>query len=91
MQQHTLTTGTWASIDADCPLRCSLDGSDLANLVIGDDLQSIELLFDAAGLRRLAEISAQAVAEMVARFAQENVQRTAAEAGELVRQNGTGS
>jgi hypothetical protein len=90
MSSNTLTTGTWASVDGGCPLRCNLEGSDLANLVIGDDLQSIELLFDAAGMRRLAEVSAQAVAEMDLRFEQEDAQRTA-EAGELVGQNGAGS
>lgn len=64
MPPNTLTTGTWASIDDDCPLRCDVEGSDLANVVIGDDVQSIELQLDAAGMRRLAEISTQAVAKM---------------------------
>jgi hypothetical protein len=64
MPPNTFTTGTWASIDNGCPLRCDVEGSDLANVVIGDDIQSIELQLDAAGMRRLAEISTRAVAKM---------------------------
>lgn len=72
---HTLTTGTWASVDAGCPLRCNVEGSDLANLMIGDDIQSIELLFDAVGMRRLAEVIVRAVAEMEARYEWESAER----------------
>jgi hypothetical protein len=75
---RNLAIGTWASIDSDCPLRRNVEGSDLANLVIGDDIQSIEMLFDAAGMRRLAETSSKAVAEMDALFEQEDTERAVA-------------
>jgi hypothetical protein len=68
--QHT-SLGAWASIDSDCPVRCTVEGSDLTNLVIGDDHHSIDLIFSAEGLRKLAELSVQAVVEMDALFERE--------------------
>ncbi|MCT2584152.1 hypothetical protein [Actinophytocola gossypii] len=58
-----LTTGIWAAVQDGCPLRCGVEGSDMANLIIGED-GGIELQLDATTMRRLAEVSAQAVSEM---------------------------
>lgn len=60
----TLTTGTWASLSEHCPLRCVVEGSDFAVVTIGDDDQNIELLINAAGMRKLAVASVGAVVEI---------------------------
>jgi hypothetical protein len=72
---RNLTTGTWVSVGEGCQVRCDVDGSDLAHLVIGRDDHSVELIFDVEGLRNLAATSSRAVAEMDSLFEQEASQR----------------
>lgn len=86
-----LSTGTWASIDERCPLRCTVEGSDLATIVVGDDDQSVELIFNATGLRRLVDTGARAVTDMNALFEQEDAAREAAGPVGGVIQDGTSS
>lgn len=64
MTFSTISTGTWVNIGKDCPLRVSVSGSDLANIIIGNEEHSIELILNAEGLRSLATVSTNAVAEM---------------------------
>ncbi|GAB3470260.1 hypothetical protein [Actinophytocola sediminis] len=45
MTTNNLSTGTWASVDGGCPLRCNVESSDLANVIIGGEKHSIELIF----------------------------------------------
>ncbi|GAB3446330.1 hypothetical protein [Actinophytocola sediminis] len=70
-----LSVGTWASIDESCPMYCAVEGSDLVTVVIGDDGQNVELLLNAAGIRKLVEVSSQALAEMDACFEREDTAR----------------
>jgi hypothetical protein len=50
----------------------------VARVLIGEDDQGIELIFEAEGFRRLAENSTKAVAEMDSLFEQEEAAREAA-------------
>jgi hypothetical protein len=84
-----LSTGTWASIDEECPLNCTVEGSDLATIVIGDEDQSVELIFNAAGLRRLVDAGTRAATDMDALFEQENAARDGTADGTI--QDGAGS
>lgn len=81
---RNLSTGTWASVGGSCPVTCKVEGADLTTVVIGDDDQNLELVFNAKGLRKLAEASTEAVAEMDAAFERENAGRAQAECGEFM-------
>jgi hypothetical protein len=72
-----LAVSTCATVNEGCPISCSVSGSNLAHLMIGDN--QLELNFDAEALRTLATRSAAALAEMDARFEQEEAERTAQE------------
>jgi hypothetical protein len=68
---------TWVGVDEGCPITCSVGGSDLAYLMIGDN--QLELHFDAGSLRELVTRSTAALAEMDARFEREEAERDAQE------------
>lgn len=68
---------TWATIDGGCSISWSVGGSDLANLMIGDN--QLELHFDAEALRTLVTLGTAALAEMDARYEQEETERAARE------------
>lgn len=72
-----LGVGAWASISESCPVNYTVEGSDLVTIKIGDDDQSVELLLDAAGMRKLVEVSGQALTDMDARFEREVAEREA--------------
>lgn len=80
---QNLSTGTWASIDECCPVRCDVDGSDLALLVLGENGHTVELICNADGLRKLAAASSRAVAEMDALFKQEGAARESEASAEI--------
>lgn len=61
---RNLSTSIQTGRDEHCPMRCQVDGGDLANVVLGSDDHTIELLLNAEGLRRLAEISAKGVSDL---------------------------
>lgn len=82
-----LSTGTWVSIGECCPVRCDVDGSDLAQLVIGESGHTIELICDAVGLRKFAAVSTEAVAEMDALFERENTVRMPGAAAEITERS----
>lgn len=67
---NQLSTGTWVSISEHSPLRCTVESDDFVVFTIGGDLQNIELMLNAEGLRKLAEVTAGAVAELEAFFDQ---------------------
>ncbi len=70
---------TWANIDEGCPITYSVDGSNAAHLMIGDN--QLEVAFDAAALRTLVTASTAALAEMDARFEREEAERAAQASG----------
>lgn len=72
MSSNNLSTGAWANIGTDCPLSFSVSGSDMANIVIGGEGHSIELIFSTAGLRSLVKASRSALAELNACFEAED-------------------
>jgi hypothetical protein len=74
---NQLTVSTWAQVNEGCPIACSVSGSDLAHLMIGEN--QLELNFDAESLRALVTHSTAALAEMNARFEQEEAERAAQE------------
>ena len=74
---NQLTVSTWAAINEGCPISCSVSGSNLAHLMIGDS--QLELNLDAESLRVLVTHSTAALAEMDTRFEQEEAERTAQE------------
>jgi hypothetical protein len=69
------TVCTWANVDEGCPITYSVDGSNMAHLVIGDN--QLEVGFDAESLRALVSASTAALAEMDARFEHEEAARAA--------------
>jgi hypothetical protein len=75
---NQLVVCTWATVNEGCPISCSVSGSNLAHLMIGDN--QLELNLDAASLRELATRSTAALAEMDAQFEQEEAERSAQEA-----------
>jgi hypothetical protein len=79
---NQLTVSTWASLNEGCPITCSVSGSNLAHLMIGDN--QLELNFDAESLRALVTRSTAALAEMDAQFEQEEAEREAQEQGQLM-------
>lgn len=78
---RNLTVGTWFDVSEGCPMRYSVDGSNLAHLMIGDT--ELELAFDAESLRAFATMTTAAVAQMDALFEQEEADREARERREL--------
>ncbi|MBB4907767.1 hypothetical protein [Actinophytocola algeriensis] len=62
---------TWLDLSGGTPLSYSVSGSDLAHVMIGSRHTTCELVFDATGMRAMAELSAAAMGEMDARYAQE--------------------
>jgi hypothetical protein len=54
-----------------------VSGSDVAHVVVGGTNTVCELVFDAPAMRAMAELSAEAMADMEARYTQE----VAAESG----------
>lgn len=76
------TVNTWGVVNEGCPITCSVSGSNLARLMIGDN--QLELNFDAESLRELVTHSTAALAEMEIRFEQEEAERAAREHGQLV-------
>jgi hypothetical protein len=79
---NQLTVSTWAHVSEGCPISCSISGSNLAHLMIGDN--QLELNLDAESLRVLVTCSTVVLAEMDARFALEEAERAAQERGQLV-------
>lgn len=69
------TVCTWANVDEGCPITYSLDGSNMAHLMIGDN--QLEVAFNAEALRTLVTASTAALAEMDARFEREEAERGA--------------
>src|SRR5262245_25886169 len=63
---NQLTVSTWAVVNEGCLITCSVSGSNLAHLMIGD--HQLELNFDAEALRALVTNSTAALAEMDALF-----------------------
>jgi hypothetical protein len=77
-----LSVSTWASINEGCPISCSVSGSNLAHLMLGDN--QLELNLDAESLRALVAHSTAALAEMDAQFKQEEAARAIQERRQLV-------
>lgn len=76
---HELVVSTWAEINEGCPVRCTVSGSNLAHIVFGGESKSFELGFDVVALRRLAQVTTAAVADMDARYETEEATRAAAD------------
>ena len=66
---NPLTVGTWANINESCPIRCSVSGSNLACLMIGDN--QVEINLDAEALLALVTHATAALAEMNALYERE--------------------
>lgn len=64
-----LAASTWANVSEGCPIRCDVTGSDQARLFVGDN--QLELDFDVESMRALVRAVTTALAEMDARFEQE--------------------
>lgn len=73
------TVCTWANVDDGCPITYSVDGSNAAHFMIGDN--QLELGFAAESLRTLVKAASCALAEMDARFEQEEAERAARASG----------
>lgn len=71
------TVCTWANVDEGCPITYSVDGSNMAHLMIGDN--QLEVAFDAESLRILVTATAAALAEMDAQFEREEAERVSQE------------
>lgn len=67
---------SWANVSEGCPITYSVSGSDVAHLMIGDQL---EVEFDAEALRTLVSVTTTALAEMDAQFEQEEAEWAAQE------------
>lgn len=65
----------WANVDEGCPITCSVSGSDVAHLMIGDS--GLEVEFDAESMRALVTEATAALTEMDARFEREQAGRPA--------------
>ena len=74
---NQLTVSTWAQVNEGCPVTCSVSGSNLAHLMIGDN--QLELGFEAESLRTLVSATTAALAEMDARYEQEEADQAAQE------------
>jgi hypothetical protein len=61
----------WANISEGCPIACTVEGSDVACLTLGEGHSSCEPTFDAASMRLLAQQAVGAIAEMDSRFEKE--------------------
>lgn len=79
---NQLTVSTWAQVNEGCPISCSVSGSNLAHLMVGDN--QLELGFEAESLRTLVTAATAALAEMDARSEQEEAEREAREQGQLM-------
>jgi hypothetical protein len=66
-----MAMNTWLNLSGGVPLAYSVSGSDVAHVMIGSQDTTCELVFDATGMRALAELSAAVVGEMDARYTQE--------------------
>ena len=69
--------GTWASLDESCTMTCRVEGSDMATIAISGEDHNLELIFNAEGLRKLANVTNPAVTEMDALFEREEAERKA--------------
>lgn len=67
MNQPAVTT--WVNVNEGCPITCSVSGSNLVRLLIGNN--QVELDLDAESLRTLVTHSTAALAEMEAQLEQE--------------------
>lgn len=74
---NQLAVSTWAAVNEGCLIRCSVSGSNLAHLLIGDN--QLELNFEAEALRALITHSTAALAEMDAQFEQEETEEATQE------------
>ena len=66
-----MAMSTWLDLTGGIPLSYSVSGSDVAHVVLGGTNTVCELVFDAPAMRAMAELSAEAAAEMDARYTQE--------------------
>jgi hypothetical protein len=64
---------SWASAHADCPMRYKITGTGEMVIIFGSGSQEFELSLEAGALNTLAQLSAEALADMTARA--ENVDR----------------
>lgn len=74
---NQLVVGTWANVSEGCPITYNVSGSNVAHLMIGD--HQFELAFDADALRELVARTTAALAQMDARFEQEEAERASHE------------
>ncbi|MCT2588244.1 hypothetical protein [Actinophytocola gossypii] len=72
------STGIWANLDEGCSMTCKVEGSDMATIAIAGENHSLELVFNAEGLRKLAQSTGTAMVEMDALFERENAVRESA-------------
>lgn len=79
---NQLAVSTWATVNEGCLIRCSVSGSNLAHLLIGDN--QLELNFEAEALRALITHSTAALAEMDAQFEQEETEEATQEHAQTV-------
>jgi hypothetical protein len=75
------TVSVWANVDEGCPISCSVSGSNLARLMIGDNQLEVDL--DAEALREMVRRSTAALAEMDTLFEREEAERAAQKPAEL--------
>lgn len=76
---RVIAASTWMNLSGAAPLRYTVNGSDSAQLMIGDGRGTCELDCDADAMHSLARAASAAAAEMEALYQQEEAARQAAE------------
>ena len=71
MMNHHLAVSSWVAIREGCPMRCDVLGSGETHFLCGSPTDGIEFSFDPDALRAFLELGTKALAEMDARYAEE--------------------
>lgn len=67
-----VTVNSWVAIREGCPMSCDIQGSGETHFLCGSPTDGFELSFEADALRAFLELGLKTLAEMDARYADEN-------------------
>ena len=72
-----LTVDSWVAIREGCPMSCDILGSGEVHFLYGIPTDGFEFSFEAEALREFLELGSKALADMDARYAEEEAHEAA--------------